>query len=203
MREVFKTKAVAIAMVVLMVALWVPAVGYGIRTLLQYANTPGRLATPPERWPAAAPVRPARARATMVVFAHPQCPCSRATIGELAEIMARCLGKVDTTVFFYVPADEKPGWARTDLWRSAAAIPGVHVMEDRDGAVARAFGASTSGQTLLYDAAAHLVFNGGITAARGHSGSNDGRDALVALLNAAVPRRRTTPVFGCSLLRLE
>ena len=76
-------------------------------------------------------------------------------------------------------------------------------MEDRDGPVARAFGASTSGQTLLYDAAARLVFNGGITAARGHSGSNDGRDALVALLNAAVPRRRTTPVFGCSLLRLE
>jgi hypothetical protein len=194
-REVFNTKAMVIAIV----ALWVPAVGYGIRTLLQYANTPGRLAAPPEHWPAAVAIRPARGRATMVIFAHPQCPCSRATIGELAEIMNRCREKVDVTVFFYLPAGEKLSWTKTDLWRSATAIPGVRAIEDRDGTAANMFGVSTSGQTLLYDPGARLVFNGGITASRGHSGSNDGRDALVALLFAAVPRYHTTPVFGCSL----
>jgi hypothetical protein len=65
---------------------------------------------------------------------------------------------------------------------------------------ARRFGASTSGQTLLYNMAGRLVFNGGITIARGHSGSNDGRDAVVALLSGLVPMHTITPVFGCSLV---
>jgi hypothetical protein len=191
------------AAVLVAVALWIPAVGFGIHTIWQYADTPGRAATPPAAWPADTLVRPAPGRATLVIFAHPQCPCSRATIGELAWVMARCREKVEVSVWFYAPAQEPGNWPKTELWRSAAAIPGVRVFEDRDGNEARRFGASTSGQTLLYDPGGHLVFNGGITAFRGHSGDNDGRDAIVSLAFGETPMRRATPVFGCSLSRVE
>jgi hypothetical protein len=199
MRNGLKNKKV----VATILALWLPAVGYGFHRMLQYANTPGKLASPPEQWPSGAPVQPARGRATMIVFAHPQCPCSRATIGELAWIVTQAREKMEVTVFFYVPSTENLDWARTDLWRSANAIPGVRAVVDPDGMAARRFGASTSGQTLLYNAAGRLVFNGGITIARGHFGSNDGRDAIVVLLSGAVPLHKTTPVFGCSLLTEE
>jgi hypothetical protein len=166
--------------------------------LWRYSNTPGHAATPLTAWPDGAPVQPARGRSTLLMFAHPNCPCSRASIGELAIIMARSPEKLDAHVFFYFPLHESSAWARTDLWNTAQSIPGVHAIEDPGGAIALRFGAYTSGQTLLYNPAGKLVFNGGITAARGHSGDNNGRHAILALLQGA-PERSVTPVFGCSL----
>jgi hypothetical protein len=154
-------------------------------------------------WPHNAGIQRANGGATLVVFAHPHCPCSRATVEELALIIARCRGKVEAFVFFYIPRSEKANWARTDLWRSAAIIPGVRPMEDPDGNEARRFGAATSGQTLLYDRNGRLLFNGGITASRGHMGANDGWDAIVSLLETGTAKHKTTPVFGCSLLGPE
>ena len=182
---------------------WILAVGVGLGVLLRYANTPGRLAAPPGSWPRASIVQPEPRRATLLVFAHPQCPCTRATIGELAEIMAHSQGSVSAYVYFYAPRSEGSGWVRSQLWRDAAAIPGVHAVDDTDGREIRRFGASTSGQVLLYDSSGRLQFNGGITASRGHSGDNDGRDAVASLLESGNARLHTTSVFGCSLLEEE
>jgi hypothetical protein len=187
------------AVIVAVVTVWVASVGFGMSVLLRYSNTPGQPATPLTAWPSDAPVEPAKGRSTLVMFAHPNCPCSRASVGELAIIMARAQQKLDAHVFFYYPVHETNAWARTDLWNSARSIPGVHVIEDPGGAFALRFGAFTSGQTLLYDPSGRLVFNGGITAARGHSGDNNGRHAVLALLQGGTLERSVTPVFGCSL----
>jgi len=192
-----KNLVVAIA-----VALWIPAVAFGINVLWSYSTTPGRPGTPPLDWPANAPIKRDRGTATLLMFAHPHCECSHASLGELAIIMAHAQGQVEADVFFYLPAGEASAWARTDLWQSASAIPGVRVFEDREAAVAQSFGAFTSGQTLLYDAGGRLVFKGGITGFRGHSGDNAGRSAVTALLQEP-PGENTlpvmTPVLGCSL----
>lgn len=187
------------AVTVASVALWICLVGIGMSILWRYSYTPGQAATPPASWPANAPVNFRKDRATLAVFAHPHCPCSRASIGELAIIMARAQEKLDAYVFFYLPVSESSDWARTDLWRTAASIPGVRVIEDVDAAFAKRAGASTSGQTLLYDAGGRLVFNGGITHSRGHSGDNNGRLAISAFLQGEKLDQSITPVFGCSL----
>ena len=85
------------------------------------------------------------------------------------------------------------------IWHSAAAIPNVTVVRDDDGLEARRFGAATSGQSLLYDVNGRLLFSGGITGSRGHSGDNAGRTAMLALLQHAPPGRDSAFVFGCSL----
>jgi hypothetical protein len=185
------------------VALWIPAVAFGINVLWKYSTTPGRPGTPPLDWPPNAGVKRGLGKPTLVMFAHPQCECSRASVGELAIIMAHAQGQVEANVFFYLPAGEASTWAKTDLWQSAAAIPGVHVFEDREAAVAQGFGAFTSGQTLLYDAGGRLLFKGGITGFRGHSGDNAGRSAVTTLLQGGYPDQNRlpimTPVLGCSL----
>jgi len=191
------------AVIAAAVALWVPAVGFGIHVLWRYSTTPGNPGTPPLDWPRSAPIERGRGRATLVMFAHPQCPCSRASLGELGIIMAHARGQLDANVFFYLPANEASTWVRTDLWQSASAIPGVRAFEDRAAAGALSFGAFTSGQTLLYDASGRLLFKGGITAFRGHSGDNAGRSAIATLLQGETPRQNIlpviTPVLGCSL----
>jgi hypothetical protein len=192
-----KQRVVAVA-----VALWVPAVAFGIGILWNYSTTPGPPAAPPSEWPSHAGIGRVEGRSSLLMFVHPQCPCSRASLGELAILMAHAGGKLDAKVFFYLPAAEPDSWAVTDLWQSAAAIPGVQVFADRRSAVAQNFGVFTSGQTLLYGSNGRLAFKGGITAYRGHSGDNAGRLAITELLYGADSARDlpvTTPVFGCSL----
>ncbi len=178
---------------------WLCVVGAGLRVMLEYETTPGVAATAPIRWPADSEIRRLPARHTLILFAHPHCPCTRATIGELALLMARVQGKVSACVLFVKPKGVAEDWEQTDLWRSAAAIPGVIVLEDEDGVEAARFGANVSGQAALYDANGRLLFSGGITASRGHSGDNAGRSAIVSLLTAGTAQQAKTAVYGCSL----
>jgi hypothetical protein len=70
---------------------------------------------------------------------------------------------------------------------------------DPGGAIARRLGAHTSGQVLVYGRAGELVFQGGLTAARGHEGANRGRDAIRRLVETGAPTEPETAVFGCPL----
>ena len=183
--------------------LWLAAVGIGLYKLWGYENGPGITAGAPVRWPVNSQITPAPDRATLVMFAHPHCPCTRASVGELALLMARCQGRLTAYVLFFRPKEFPAGWEETDLWHSAAAIPGVSVLQDEDGMEAHRFHAATSGHTLLYDAEGPLLFSGGITASRGHSGDNAGRSAVVSLLTERVAERTETFTFGCSLFATD
>jgi hypothetical protein len=113
--------------------------------------------------------------------------------------MAQTQGRVTAFVLFLKPAGFSDDWEKTDLWQSAASIPGVNVVADEDGVEAGCFHAVTSGQTVLYDAEGRLLFSGGITGSRGHSGDNAGRSAIVSLLNTGEAEAAETFVFGCPL----
>ena len=179
--------------------LWLLSIGVGMGIVVSYSLSPGAAASPPEQWPTDSQIQPLPGRATLLMLAHPHCPCTRASIGELARLMAYCQGRVTATVLFIKPEGVADDWEKTDLWASAAVIPGVKVVRDDEGKEARRFHALTSGQTILYDANGHLQFSGGITSARGHAGDNDGRSAIVSLVNEGRAERRNTFVFGCSL----
>jgi hypothetical protein len=181
-------------------AAWIIAVCAGLARVLRYENTPGLSEQTPPDWPRATHIPQPTGRLSLVLFAHPRCPCTRATMSELARIMARCKGKLEASVIFFSPQNSEPGWAQTELRREAAAIPGVRLLDDKDGQEARRFGAGTSGQAMLYDASGHLLFSGGITAARGHEGDNAGSDAILSLVNSGRADLTKTPAFGCSLL---
>jgi hypothetical protein len=136
-----------------------------------------------------------------VMVAHPHCPCTRASIAELAQIMAHAPEGVTASVLFVKPSGAGSDWDDTDLRRSAAAIPGVSVTTDDNGVEAARFGAKTSGHTLVFDRNSTLVFSGGITGTRGHAGANAGESAVLAALRQQTPMRGRTSVFGCSLAR--
>jgi hypothetical protein len=178
---------------------WLGALGVGEWLLSAYSTTPGALGDAPATWPVGSRITKAPGRWVLVLFAHPRCPCTRATLGELALLMASCKDRVSAHVCFVKPAGLPEDWEYADLWRSAASIPGVQVWADPGGAEARRFRAATSGLALLYDGDGRLRFRGGITPARGHAGDNTGREALRTLLLEGGPGPTETPVFGCPL----
>jgi len=180
--------------------LWLLAVAIGIGIVWDYSLSPSTPGIAPVRWPSDSQIQRIPHRATLIMLAHPRCPCTRASIGELALIMAHSQRRVTAYVLFFKPMGFPDAWVKTGLWHSAAAIPGVNVMIDDTGIEARRFGSITSGQTILYDAEGYLLFSGGITAARGHSGDNAGRSAIISFLTKGAADRNKTFVFGCYLM---
>jgi hypothetical protein len=178
---------------------WFVSVGTGLAWLMAYDNTPGTPASAPARWPAGSTLARDAAGPTLVMLAHPRCDCTRASIGELAELLARTPERPRTFVVFIRPGGVAAAWEKTGTFEQATRIPGVTVIRDDKGDEADRFGSWTSGQTLLYDRNGQLVYSGGITGARGKPGDNTGRSTVLELLAGARPTRATTQVFGCSL----
>lgn len=179
--------------------LWLVLILLGTRTLLNYEGTPGTPGTPPSQWPAKSHIVRPNNKFTLVILAHPNCPCTRASLAELEIVMAHTQGNLAAFILFSKPTASAAEVRESDLWRKAAIIPGVSVLYDNGGAEAEQFGGQVSGQTMLYDLEGRLVFSGGITSGRGHQGDNEGADAVVGRVygSAGVPAH--TPVFGCAL----
>jgi hypothetical protein len=176
-------------------AVWLGAVLYQSFLWQRYELVPGRPAAVPGAWPrAVAPERP-----TLLLFAHPQCPCTRATLEQLSSVLARAPRATSLRVLFERPEGCPPGWERTAIWRQAEQIPGAEVSVDPDGREARRFGVTTSGHVLLYDRSGRRLYSGGITSARGQAGENAASAALGQALRDGRAAGREYPVFGCAL----
>jgi hypothetical protein len=178
---------------------WVSLLAAGARWQLDYEASPGTSGHSPLQWPTQSTIRRQPGDFTLLLFVHPRCPCSRASVTELAWILARHADQLNAHVVFCNPAGAPAGWDNTDLWREAAALPGAQLLSDQAGRETFRFRAETSGYTLLYDTRGHLVFRGGIAAARGHTGDNAGRRALADCLCTPSQGLRETSVFGCPL----
>jgi len=170
----------------------------GLAGMSAYANRPGQPADAPSRWPPGSQLVLDAARPMLVMIAHPKCDCTRASLAELRELVARAPRAARAYVVFVVPATADASWNDTGLWQSARTIPDVIAVRD-DGAEAARFGAQTSGQAFLYGPDGALRFAGGATIARGHEGDNPGLEAMLSLIAGKAAERSASPVFGCPL----
>jgi hypothetical protein len=179
--------------------LWILAVGVAGALLMRYEYRPGRTGLHPAQWPKESVVHPARDRPTLLLFSHPRCPCTRASLEELARLLARVGERVQAHVILrdYDSLAADPEFS--DLWRQAASIPFVTVRADPGGRESGLFGAETSGHVVLYDRDGQLTYSGGITSSRGHVGDNLGRSTLKALIFGEPAAVGVVPVFGCPL----
>lgn len=159
--------------------------------LAAYQSEAGPAARTGHGWPADSPLsRPTRA--TALLFLHPECGCSYATLAELERLRPTIGRPHDLWVVFSAPGEALR--ARVERLR------GVRIIEDPQAVEARRFGATTSGHFFVFDAGGRLCFHGGITGARGHEGANAGsRLATRALGGQGGDSVASTPVFGCPL----
>jgi hypothetical protein len=178
---------------------WITAIVVGARTLLIYENTPAEAAEAASRWPSHTSLARSNHEFTLVLFVHPNCPCTRASIAELELIMAQLQGRLRAFAVFDKPASSEAEVKASSLWPMTSLIPGVSSVYDSDGVETKRFGGKVSGQTMLYGPDGKLVFCGGLTSSRGHQGYNEGAAAVVRLVRAGASETAQAPVFGCSL----
>jgi hypothetical protein len=180
------------------VVLWSAAVVAGIQRVWSYESAAGSHAAVPRAWPGSSLVTVDRERATLVMFVHPLCVCTRASLIELREV----LDAMDHAPAVWIVALNAHGIVKD--WQQRIAdlaqrIPEATIVTDVEGTTADTFGASTSGHVVVYDRESRLVFSGGITGARGHVGDNDGRRDLIAALHDGGDPTHEHPIFGCGL----
>jgi hypothetical protein len=180
-------------------AVWLGAFGLGTAAFLRFEFTPGDDARAPSIWPKESSLALGREGATLVLFAHPHCVCTRASLDELQVVLSHQTRPVTVHAVFV----QLPGFTDEDMadesWEKAGRIPGLERRIDVGGVEARRFSAVVSGFTVLYDASGELLFEGGITGSRGQVGANAGRNAVIDLLHHGSADVHRTHVFGCAL----
>jgi hypothetical protein len=156
-----------------------------------------------DSWPADSALPRATERPTLLVFLHPKCPCSRASLKELR----RTLDAATTVnspapallVIATVPQAADQSWWQTETVELARGIANAQVHVDRGGREAARFGATTSGMVMLFDPSGQRLYSGGTTIARGHIGASTGGDRLAELLRGDTNQAIDMPTFGCRL----
>jgi len=184
-------------------SVWVALVSYGVASLLIYDSKPGQVASAPSSIPDDLVGTGSPDRQWMLVFLHPHCPCSRATLDQLEAILVSNKQEFECRVLIVVPPEAKPGWENGPLLERVASISGISIERDFGGTTAIRFAAATSGQVLFYGSDRSLAFSGGITASRGHSGECVGARAILHLLENKLSPTTMAPVYGCPLFNLE
>ena len=180
-------------------SVWVGLLSVGHLVLFEYEMTAGPLIDSRRVFPNNSEIKITHGRQNIILFLHPACPCSDATVQEFHKLMRE--GDKDSvgTAVIYMPRKMEGEWSLQPIISSVKRIRNVSVVHDTDGSLARLFGATTSGHVLVYDGRGVLQFSGGITGSRGHVGDNQYFDLARTSVLAKNPKFATAPVFGCSL----
>lgn len=182
---------------VIAVVLWSAAVIAGIQRIWSYEGTPGGQLSVPSAWPGSSLVSVDHKRATLMMFVHPLCACTQASLSELREALDQMERSPAVWIVLLSPRGIVKDW-HEHIAAISDRIPEARIVTDLEGRVAQTFGAATSGHVVVYDQDGTLMYSGGITGARGHVGDNAGRRDMIAALrgDGHAPEH---PIFGCGL----
>lgn len=155
----------------------------------------------PAQWPGSNALTLAADAPTLLIFAHPRCPCTEATLINLRSIAAAERARVVLIISGPAARVQASDDERRLLENARADI----VTRDPDGAEAERFGVLTSGHVLVYRQDGTRAFSGGITPMQGHRGACDALERLSRSLKyERVPADKGAtmgdlPVYGCPI----
>lgn len=176
---------------------WVGLVVLSIGLINWYATVPGKNSTS-VRIPAGTKLLPEK-NPRLLVFLHPKCLCSEATMTELQNLLPE-LRDIDVTVVFR-ELENNSDWMKGTLFERAKKTKGISIVIDGKGEEAKLFGAHTSGHAVLTTTNGLIAFSGGLTPSRGHTGESAGKDFLLSWNRSRAPASFITDIFGCNLFK--
>jgi len=185
---------------IVFVGVWFAAAVFGISSLHKYSSTPAPSDPPRGNWPLASAIVPCSTKSTFVIFLHPHCPCSRASVAAMNEIMNTFPNSAEFHAVFVRPAGVNADWLQSDLYQACKGNDRLVTSIDDNGVEAVKFGAKASGQTYIYDANHQLAFSGGLTSGRGMEEKGEERKMVASALIKRQNSPLHSPTFGCALI---
>ena len=178
---------------------WLLLVAAGFVALATYQYQAGEGSEQDTAWAESPLIRHDATQCQLLVFLHPRCACSLATLNELARIQAACKDRLAIQVVIYFPDGAAADWLQSPNVKLAQQIPDAQWTLDPNGVSARAFGVKTSGHSILLSPSGDLVFSGGITPSRAHEGDNLGRQAIERYVCLGEKTVDHSNVYGCPI----
>ena len=186
------------------------AIVVGTWGLADYSNRPGLQGTTPETWPSelfdadsSLAIGRAKGQRAVLLFYHPHCPCTKATVRCLERLSTRFSQKPDFVAIAFCPSSENESWIESPITDSLRKGQHTRIVVDWDGQLSRRFGVYTSGHTVVYDESGKLLFSGGFTPGRGHEGDGPAASELLERINGQTKTLTRWPVFGCAIIDPE
>lgn len=179
--------------------LWSGSALAGYLYIFRYESKPATLASAARHWPEGSGLNHMAGAFELVMVVHPRCPCTRASVAELNKLLLRFQGKLRAHALVLKPFETSEAWGQTEISARLAQMPYLETVKDYRGATAERFGALISGETLLYGPTGTLLFDGGLTAFRGHEGPSLGQTLLSSMVAGSETGFHQTKVFGCSI----
>lgn len=183
--------------------LWMLLLAAGAGALSRYEFKGSATTGLTDHWPDNPIIRLDSERPTLVMFLHPRCPCSAASLAQLDRVLRLYPGRFRTWVLIVRPASVPKAWEEGTNAEAARRLPDSTLMLDPAGALARQFGSLYSGTVQAYDHEGNRLFAGGITASRGHEGESLGSLSLQDIGAGKAPGATSMPVFGCPLMGIK
>jgi hypothetical protein len=150
------------------------------------------------RWPASEALPLLHDKPNILIFLHPKCSCSVASIAEFRRLVDSLSGRVHVRAILMkyqqVRSKEIP-----EGFASLFEIPEIKISRDDDGIISKSLGALTSGIVYLIDEEGLVVYQGGLTASRGHGGITAGSEFIRAWVTKRDDKTFMQKVFGCHL----
>ena len=87
--------------------------------LSTYKNTAGNSTDAPARWPSDSRIGPEPGLPILIMFVHPMCSCTRASLSELRVLVSEFRGRFTPYVLSALPQGVGEEWMSSDLWKSA------------------------------------------------------------------------------------
>ncbi len=177
---------------------WLGGIGASLGALQRYAATAGRAQSPRVDASDLVAAHRTPGHGLVIMAVHPLCPCTKASLAELGDLLARSRDTCAALILEYQPLRPPADWPRGEasLELGGRSIP---VVSDRGGRLASALGAQTSGHVVFVDQRGTIRFHGGLTIARGHRGRAPAQDAILTALTGGQPTLASAPVYGCAL----
>lgn len=174
------------------IAVWLATLSVAINGFMRWDTTPGILAGEPA---VSAPVR-TDGQWQIVLVAHTECPCTRATFVNLDKLLSRYRGRLVCKVVFCGPGVGSSSTSQNVL--IAKRLPNTELEFMSEAEVLSQYRSTTSGQAFLYSPQGELKFRGGLTISRGHEGDSTATNALGEWIEGR-KGCDAFPVYGCPL----
>lgn len=177
---------------------WLLVISVSIVWFSNYQKTPGATGSMPARWPNGTTLPRNQLGPTIVIFLHPKCPCSKASLRQLFDFTSH-IESLEIVTVLVLPDGTDKAFAQGPVMAVLEQEHHYRPILDAAGKEAAIFGAQTSGQALAYNHDGRLLFSGGLTSTRGHVGYSASILALLKALQDSRPAPGSYPVFGCQL----
>ena len=174
----------------ILMLIWLVLCVTGFVALAAYSTDAGEQAPAPNKIEVAKP--------KLMMFIHPKCTCTRASVVELHKLVDGVDTDVDIIAYFVEYNSLENTLEESEHWKKLARHDEIIRKRDPEGTKASKYGALTSGHCVLYDANGKLIYQGGITPSRGHEGKSPGQAKILNHLNRTGNTEYSREaVFGC------